>query len=130
VLAAPAGRAAKRLAELAGHDAATIHRLLQLRPGGDHGADSRHRGAFLVGTPVGSRSLPRRCMADEGSTEGLTGTRGERSPWTLREDRYHSDPLAGGRIVWLVLGGTTVAAVLFAVKSIRALRAGAGRWAF
>jgi exodeoxyribonuclease V alpha subunit len=49
VLAAPTGRAAKRLAELAGHDAATIHRLLQLRPGGDHGADSRHRGAFLVG---------------------------------------------------------------------------------
>ena len=35
VLAAPTGRAAKRLAELAGHDAATIHRLLQLRPGGD-----------------------------------------------------------------------------------------------
>jgi hypothetical protein len=32
-----------------------------------------------------------------------------------------------GRIVWLVLGGTTVAAALFAVKSIRALRA--GRWA-
>ena len=35
VLAAPTGRAAKRLAELAGHDAATIHRLLALRPGGD-----------------------------------------------------------------------------------------------
>ena len=35
VLAAPTGRAAKRLAELTGHDAATIHRLLQLRPGGD-----------------------------------------------------------------------------------------------
>lgn len=29
--------------------------------------------------------------------------------------------------MWLVLGGTTVAAALFAVKSIRALRA--GRWA-
>jgi hypothetical protein len=29
--------------------------------------------------------------------------------------------------VWLVLGGTTVAAALFAVKSIRTLRA--GRWA-
>ena len=35
VLAAPTGRAAKRLAELAGHEAATIHRLLQLRPGGE-----------------------------------------------------------------------------------------------
>jgi exodeoxyribonuclease V alpha subunit len=34
VLAAPTGRAAKRLAELTGHEAATIHRLLQLRPGG------------------------------------------------------------------------------------------------
>ncbi|HZD00760.1 MAG TPA: ATP-dependent RecD-like DNA helicase [Actinomycetes bacterium] len=35
VLAAPTGRAAKRLAELAGLEAATLHRLLQLRPGGD-----------------------------------------------------------------------------------------------
>ena len=35
VLAAPTGRAAKRLAELAGHEAATIHRLLQLQPGGE-----------------------------------------------------------------------------------------------
>jgi exodeoxyribonuclease V alpha subunit len=35
VLAAPTGRAAKRLTELSGHPAATVHRLLQLRPGGD-----------------------------------------------------------------------------------------------
>jgi exodeoxyribonuclease V alpha subunit len=35
VLVAPTGRAAKRLAELTGHPAATIHRLLQLQPGGD-----------------------------------------------------------------------------------------------
>ena len=35
VLAAPTGRAAKRLAELTGHEAATVHRLLQLQPGGD-----------------------------------------------------------------------------------------------
>jgi exodeoxyribonuclease V alpha subunit len=35
VLAAPTGRAAKRLAELTGHPAATVHRLLQLQPGGD-----------------------------------------------------------------------------------------------
>ncbi|MFC5181261.1 SF1B family DNA helicase RecD2 [Actinomadura harenae] len=34
-LVAPTGRAAKRLAELTGHEAATIHRLLQLQPGGD-----------------------------------------------------------------------------------------------
>ena len=39
VLAAPTGRAAKRLAELAG-TAATIHRLLQLRPGGDPAFDA------------------------------------------------------------------------------------------
>ena len=35
VLAAPTGRAAKRLAELTGHEAATIHRLLALRPRGE-----------------------------------------------------------------------------------------------
>jgi len=35
VLAAPTGRAAKRLTELSGHPAATVHRLLGLRPGGD-----------------------------------------------------------------------------------------------
>jgi exodeoxyribonuclease V alpha subunit len=35
VLAAPTGRAAKRLAELTGHEASTVHRLLQLQPGGD-----------------------------------------------------------------------------------------------
>ena len=40
VLAAPTGRAAKRLAELTGHDAATIHRLLALRPGGEPSFDA------------------------------------------------------------------------------------------
>ena len=35
MLAAPTGRAAKRLAELTGHEAATVHRLLELQPGGD-----------------------------------------------------------------------------------------------
>ena len=40
VLAAPTGRAAKRLAELTGHEAATIHRLLQLQPGGDPAFDA------------------------------------------------------------------------------------------
>jgi len=35
VLAAPTGRAAKRLAELTGHEASTVHRLLELQPGGD-----------------------------------------------------------------------------------------------
>ena len=40
VLVAPTGRAAKRLAELTGHEAATIHRLLQLRPGGEPSYDA------------------------------------------------------------------------------------------
>jgi len=42
VLAAPTGRAAKRLSELAGLQAATLHRLLQLRPGGDAVFDREH----------------------------------------------------------------------------------------
>jgi exodeoxyribonuclease V alpha subunit len=42
VLAAPTGRAAKRLGELAGIEAATLHRLLQLRPGGDAAFDREH----------------------------------------------------------------------------------------
>ncbi|MFF2808568.1 AAA family ATPase [Streptomyces sp. NPDC058000] len=40
VLAAPTGRAAKRLAELTGADASTVHRLLELRPGGDAAYDA------------------------------------------------------------------------------------------
>ncbi|MBP2471534.1 exodeoxyribonuclease V alpha subunit [Crossiella equi] len=39
VLAAPTGRAAKRLTELTGHPAATVHRLLELKPGGDAAYD-------------------------------------------------------------------------------------------
>jgi exodeoxyribonuclease V alpha subunit len=35
VLVAPTGRAAKRLAELTRHEASTVHRLLELQPGGD-----------------------------------------------------------------------------------------------
>jgi exodeoxyribonuclease V alpha subunit len=35
MLVAPTGRAAKRLAELTGHQASTVHRLLELQPGGD-----------------------------------------------------------------------------------------------
>jgi exodeoxyribonuclease V alpha subunit len=42
VLAAPTGRAARRLGELAGLQAATLHRLLQLRPGGDAAFDRDH----------------------------------------------------------------------------------------
>ena len=39
LLVAPTGRAAKRLAELTGQPAATVHRLLKLQPGGDAGYD-------------------------------------------------------------------------------------------
>ncbi|MGM1063359.1 SF1B family DNA helicase RecD2 [Saccharothrix sp. Mg75] len=39
VLAAPTGRAAKRLTELTGHEASTVHRLLELKPGGDAAYD-------------------------------------------------------------------------------------------
>ncbi|MBN6037072.1 ATP-dependent RecD-like DNA helicase [Amycolatopsis sp. 195334CR] len=39
LLAAPTGRAAKRLTELTGHEAATVHRLLELKPGGDAAYD-------------------------------------------------------------------------------------------
>ncbi|CAL9379605.1 SF1B family DNA helicase RecD2 [Nocardiopsis dassonvillei] len=39
VLAAPTGRAAKRLTEMTGIEARTVHRLLELRPGGDAAYD-------------------------------------------------------------------------------------------
>ena len=39
VLAAPTGRAARRLTELTGVEAVTVHRLLELRPGGAAGFD-------------------------------------------------------------------------------------------
>jgi exodeoxyribonuclease V alpha subunit len=42
VLVAPTGRAAKRLAELTGHDASTVHRLLELQPGGEPKYDRDH----------------------------------------------------------------------------------------
>ena len=42
ILAAPTGRAAKRLEELAGMEASTLHRLLRLRPGGDAAFDRDH----------------------------------------------------------------------------------------
>jgi exodeoxyribonuclease V alpha subunit len=35
ILVAPTGRAAKRLAELTGHESSTVHRLLELQPGGE-----------------------------------------------------------------------------------------------
>ena len=42
VLAAPTGRAAKRLTELTGVEASTVHRLLELRPGGEAAHDRDH----------------------------------------------------------------------------------------
>ncbi|MFF4580814.1 ATP-dependent RecD-like DNA helicase [Streptomyces sp. NPDC001389] len=49
VLAAPTGRAAKRLSELTGAEASTVHRLLELKPGGDAAYDrNRPLDADLV----------------------------------------------------------------------------------
>ena len=42
MLAAPTGRAAKRLTELTGVEASTVHRLLELRPGGEAAHDRDH----------------------------------------------------------------------------------------
>jgi exodeoxyribonuclease V alpha subunit len=42
LLAAPTGRAAKRMEEATGLPAATLHRLLELRPGGKAGKDPEH----------------------------------------------------------------------------------------
>ena len=42
MLGAPTGRAAKRMAEATGHAAATLHRVLELRPGGQAGRGSDH----------------------------------------------------------------------------------------
>src|SRR5690349_22465821 len=52
VLAAPTGRAAKRLAELTGAEASTVHRLLELKPGGD--------AAYDRDRPLDARSEERR----------------------------------------------------------------------
>ncbi len=42
VLAAPTGRAAKRMTEATGHPAGTLHRILELRPGGQAGRSPEH----------------------------------------------------------------------------------------
>jgi exodeoxyribonuclease V alpha subunit len=42
VLAAPTGRAAKRMTEATGHPAGTLHRILELRPGGQAGRNPEH----------------------------------------------------------------------------------------
>src|SRR5262249_15928954 len=42
LLTAPTGRASKRLEELTGAQASTLHRLLELRPGGDAAYDRDH----------------------------------------------------------------------------------------
>lgn len=56
VLAAPTGRAAKRLSELTGAEASTVHRLLELKPG----AMPRTTGTGRW-TPIWSSSTRRRC---------------------------------------------------------------------
>ena len=58
VLAAPTGRAAKRLGVAAGHEAQTLHRLLEFRPGeGRFGRNAEH----TRWRPAPSLSTRRRC---------------------------------------------------------------------
>ncbi|MCZ7585877.1 MAG: AAA family ATPase [Deltaproteobacteria bacterium] len=59
LLAAPTGRAAKRLSETTGHEAKTLHRLLALRPGAEH-----HAGRITVDPDV--------FIVDEASMVDLT----------------------------------------------------------
>jgi len=79
MLVAPTGRAAKRLAELTGHQASTVHRLLELQPGGDpkYAAAVARRRARSRRTPAARRRGPgprpdrgaapgRRCAAAAG----------------------------------------------------------------
>ncbi|MBZ0273968.1 ATP-dependent RecD-like DNA helicase [bacterium] len=58
VLAAPTGRAAKRLSETSGRPAATIHRLFQLRPGARVKAGARVDVDVLVIDEVSMLDLP------------------------------------------------------------------------
>lgn len=58
VLAVTTGRAAKRLTELTGHEAATVHRLLELRPGGD-AAYNKNRPLDADLVVVDEASMPR-----------------------------------------------------------------------
>src|SRR5439155_8557655 len=64
VLAAPTGRAAKRMTELTGYPAATVHRLLQLRPGGDptHDRDNPIDADLIV---VDEASMPDLILANK-----------------------------------------------------------------
>ncbi|WP_204245002.1 ATP-dependent RecD-like DNA helicase [Cloacibacillus sp. An23] len=49
MLAAPTGRAAKRMTEATGHEARTIHRLLEYSSGGSFGEDQAQRAASSFG---------------------------------------------------------------------------------
>ena len=60
-LAAPTGRAAKRMAESAGEDATTIHRLLEYNPregGFQRGADNPLRADFIIVDEASMVDLP------------------------------------------------------------------------
>ncbi len=62
-LAAPTGRAAKRLEELAGNNATTVHRLLGARPprAGRHRVGLRPRRSSTRSRPTWSSSTRPRC---------------------------------------------------------------------
>lgn len=58
VLAAPTGRAAKRLADATGAAASTIHRLLELRPGGKYEARSPLEADLVIIDEASMMDLP------------------------------------------------------------------------
>ncbi|MFL5733020.1 MAG: ATP-dependent RecD-like DNA helicase [Chloroflexia bacterium] len=58
VLAAPTGRAAKRLAEATGAPASTIHRLLELRPGGSYEARAKLEADMVIIDEASMMDLP------------------------------------------------------------------------
>jgi len=74
VLAAPTGRAAKRLAALTGHDASTVHRLLELQPGGDPRYDRDNPS-----TPTSSSTTKRPCSTSSSPTSSSKPSRPART---------------------------------------------------
>jgi hypothetical protein len=87
-----------RIAVLTGHEAATIHRLLQLRPGGD--ASPRRRSSARRG-PRGGRDLDGRRdpgqQADHGDTAGF-----RRLLLMLKRNLLHTGVTRARKLVVLV----------------------------
>ena len=104
VLTAPTGRAAKRLAELTAHEATTVHRLLQLQPGGNPKYDKDNPlDADLVVADESSmidlilanrlvRAIPPRRPSAAGRRRGPASVRGGRGGAARLARRHRGDP--------------------------------------